>query len=157
MVTVQLEAVKRERRGGGPVWARSRRSRVLPAGAAEICLLWVQRCGRRRGDGQRTAGSRKTRVEGQGAGLGAIASISSSICGTCGNPPAVGAGDVGGEGGMVSVQLEAVKREWRARGPVWARSRRSRVLSAGPAEIRLLWVQEMREEKGGWSAYSWKP
>jgi len=27
----------------------------------------------------------------------------------------------------------------------------------GPAEIRLLWVQEMWEEKGGWSVYSWKP
>jgi hypothetical protein len=60
----------------------------------------------------------------------------------------VGAGDAGGEGGMVSVQLEAVKREWRARGPVWARSRRSRVLSAGPAKIHLLWVQEIWEKKG---------
>ena len=49
MVTVQLEAVKRERRGGGPVWARSRRSRVLPAGAAEICLLWVQKMWEKKG------------------------------------------------------------------------------------------------------------
>jgi hypothetical protein len=49
-----------------------------------------------------------------------ITSISRSTCGTCGNPPAVGAGDVGEEGGMVSAQLEAVKREWRAGEPVWA-------------------------------------
>jgi hypothetical protein len=120
MVTVQLEAIKRERRGRG----RFGRDRVdlafYPLKLQKSACCGCRRCGRRRGDGQRTAGSRKTRVEGQRAGLRTITSISSSICGTCRNPPAMGAGDVGGEGGMVSVQLEAVKQEWRARGPVWA-------------------------------------
>jgi hypothetical protein len=99
----------------------------------------------------------KREQRGRGAGLGAITSISHSTCWNCRNLPAVGAGDVGEEGGMVTVQLEAIKREWRARGPVWVRSRRSHVLPAGPVKIHLLWVQEIWEKKGGWSAHSWKP
>ena len=89
--------------------------------------------------------------------MGVITSISRYTRGNCGNPPAVGAGDVGEEGGMVTMQLEAVKRERRGEGLVWARSCRSRVLPAGAADICLLWVQEMWDKKGGWSAYSWKP
>ena len=46
---------------------------------------------------------------GVGADLGMVTLILRSTCGTCGNPPAVGAGDLGGEGWMISVQLEAVK------------------------------------------------
>ena len=71
-------------------------------------------------DDQHTAGSCKTRVEGRRAGLGTIMLILRSNHGTCRNPPAVGAEDVGGEGGMISIQLEAVKREWRGGGPVLA-------------------------------------
>jgi hypothetical protein len=81
-----------------------------------------------------------------GADLSAIDSlslISHNTHWTYKNPPAVGAGDVGEEGGMASAQLEAVKREWRGGGPVWAQSRRSRVLPMGPVEIHLLWVQGM--------------
>jgi hypothetical protein len=107
-----------------------------------------RRCGRRRGNGHRTAGSCKLRAEGREAALGAIVSISRSTNGSCGNPPAVGAGDVGEEWGMVSVQLEVAKREWRGEGPVWAQSHRSHGLPVGPAEIHLLWVQEIWEKKG---------
>ena len=93
--------------------AQLARSRVLLMGTAEIRLLWVQGMWEKKEDGHHTAGSRKTRAEGRGAGLGVITSISRSTRRTCGNLPAVGAGDVEEEGGMVSAQLEAVKREWR--------------------------------------------
>jgi len=145
-------------RGAGGRFGRDHVDLALyPRELRKSACCGCRRCGRRRGDGHRAAGSRKTRAEGRGAGLGAIASISRSTRWNCRIPPAVGAGDVGEEVGMVTVQLEAVKREQRGGGPVWARSRRSRVLSVGPAEIRLLWVQEIWEKKGGWSAHSWKP
>ena len=97
MVTIQREAVKRERRGGGPVWAQSRLSHVLPVGPVKIRLLWVQgmwdvSC-KQSGEGWQPWSQRVCRG-GESGRPGPFSRVTRCICGI---QPVGGGGDVGRE------------------------------------------------------------
>jgi hypothetical protein len=103
------------------------------------------------------AGGGETSMEAWRADPSSTRSISPVTCCIRKDPPAMDAGDMGGEGETVAAELAAVKQTWRRGGQTRVRPTRSCLLPAVSVNIHLLWMQGMWERKGKQLRRSWQP